>query len=214
MQAMVFDLDGTAIDTMDDLVALTNQVLREFGMPEHTKPEIQSYVGNGALALMIQAVPPGTPQDVTDAALARWKELNPQFDQLSAPYPGMREALAQLRANGVRLALLSNKFDHGVQVMIDAKMPNEFEIARGERPDTPRKPDPTGLLSIFAQLDADPAQSAYVGDSPGDMQVAKNAGCLAVGVSWGYRSVQDLQDAGADVIIDRADQLLEVAGLK
>ena len=86
-----------------------------------------------------------------------------------------------------------------------------FEVARGERPDTPRKPDPTGLSNIFHQLEADPACCAYVGDSPGDIQVAKNAGCLAVGVSWGYRSVEDLAQAGADVIIERAEQLLDLA---
>ena len=100
MQAMVFDLDGTVIDTMDDLVALTNQVLDEFNMPHHSKEEIQSYVGNGALALMLQAVPPGTPEDITSAALTRWKELNPQFDQLSRPYPGIPETLEKLRRAG------------------------------------------------------------------------------------------------------------------
>ena len=210
MQAMVFDLDGTVIDTMDDLVALTNQVLDEFNMPRHSKAEIQSYVGNGALALMLQAVPPGTPEDITSAALTRWKELNPQFDQLSRPYPGISETLEKLRREGVRIALLSNKFDYGVQVMVNAKLPNVFEVARGERPDTPRKPDPTGLSNIFRQLEADPALSAYVGDSPGDIQVAKNAGCLAVGVSWGYRSVEDLAQAGADVIVDCAEQLLDL----
>lgn len=211
MQAMVFDLDGTVIDTMDDLVALTNRVLDEFDMPRHSKPEIQSYVGNGALALMLQAVPPDTPQDITQAALARWKEINPQFNQLSQPYPGIPETLDALKAAGVRIALLSNKFDHGVQVVVNAKLPNVFEIARGERPDTPRKPDPTGLLRIFEQLDADPAQSAYVGDSPTDIAVAHNAGCLAIGVSWGYRSAKELVEAGAHTVIDRAEQLLDIA---
>lgn len=214
LDAMVFDLDGTIIDTMDDLVELTNHVLREFDMPEHTKPEIQSYVGNGALALMYQAVPEGTPMDVTETALARWKELNPQFTQLSAPYPGIPETLEQLREGGVHLAVLSNKFDRGVEIMVGAKLPDQFEIARGERPDTPRKPDPTGLLRIFAELNADPAKSAYVGDSPGDILVAKNAGCLAIGVDWGYRLPEEMLAAGADVIISSADQLLDLAGLR
>ena len=212
MDAMVFDLDGTIIDTIDDLAELTNCVLEEYGMPSHTRAEIQGYVGNGALALMYQAVPEGTPQAVTDEALARWKELNPQFTKHSRAYPGMQETLLALKEHGVSLAVLSNKFDAGVAAMVNAKLPGIFEIARGERPDTPRKPNPKGLLDVMVALGTKPENCAYVGDSPGDMQVAKNAGCKAVGVSWGYRQVAELKAAGADVIIDTPGQLLEIAG--
>lgn len=210
MEAAIFDLDGTIIDTIDDLVELTNHVLIEYDMPTHSKDAIQRFVGNGALALMNQAVPEGTPSEITQEALARWKELNPHFLAHSHPYPGISETLNMLKSNGVRIAVLSNKFDAGVSAMIEAKLPNTFDIIRGERPDTPRKPDPTGLLSIIEQLGATPESCIYVGDSPGDILTALNAGCMAVGVSWGYRYVDEIQKAGANIIINKPEELISL----
>ena len=210
MDAIIFDLDGTIIDTLDDLAELSNRVLDEFGMPQHSRDEIQTFIGNGALALMYQAVPEGTPDEITQKALLRWKKLNPLHTAHSKPYPGMEETLTELHNRGVRLAVLSNKFDLGVHAMVEAKLPGKFDLLRGEREDTPRKPDPTGLLKVIAELKTQAANCAYVGDSPGDILVAKNAGCMAVGVNWGYRSVKELEAAGADIIISKPEDLLSL----
>ena len=111
----VFDVDGTLLDTLPDLVVLTNAVLRECGFPERTSAEVLSYVGNGVKALMYQAVPEGTPQDVADACLARWKENYGTYpNDLTKPYPGIPALLAELRRRGCKLGVLSNKFDAGV----------------------------------------------------------------------------------------------------
>lgn len=210
MDAAIFDLDGTIIDTLDDLASLTNHVLSEYNMPLHTRDEIRRFIGNGGLALMYQAVPTETPDETVQEALARWKELNPQFTTLSHPYPGIPETLERLKRNGIRIAVLSNKFDGGVNAMIDAKLPNVFDIVRGERLDTPRKPDPTGLLAIIKQLETTPDKCIYAGDTAGDIVTATNAGCLPVGVSWGYRPVSEMRDAGANIIIDNPLELLSI----
>lgn len=195
----VFDLDGTLLDTLPDLVELTNTVLERRGFPTRTRDEILSYVGNGVEALMYQAVPEDTPQDAADAALAEWKRFYPEYgNDLTKPYPLIPELLDELRARGCKLAVLSNKFDDGVHQIMDKCMPGVFEIQRGENENTPRKPDPTGLLQVIADLGSTPERSVYIGDSPNDVLVARRAGCYAVGVPWGYHEREDFPDAGLE----------------
>lgn len=208
----IFDLDGTLLDTMPDLVVVTNTTLRDFGFPERTHEEIHSFVGNGGRRLIYQAVPAGTDDATIDAAFAHWTELYPRIgSKLTAPYEGMPEALASLRKRGCALGVLSNKYDGGVQDVIPQFLPGLFDAMHGECADIPRKPDPTGLLRTIRELGSTPERTAYVGDSAGDMTVAHNAGTFAIGVSWGYNPVDSLREAGADAIIDAPDGLLQFA---
>ena len=208
--AFVFDCDGTILDTLPDLVVITNAALRECGYPEHTVEEIKTYVGNGVKALMYQAVPADTPPDAADAALACWKRLHPELEgRLTKPYPGIPETLAELRARGAKTAVLSNKFDEGVQQVIGEFLPGLFDVAHGECERIPRKPDPTGLLLTLSELGVAPDRAAYVGDSPGDIAVARNAGTFAIAVSWGYHSREEMEAAHPDVIVDTAEDFLE-----
>ena len=184
---LVFDLDGTLLDTLPDLVVLTNAALNEQGFPSRTTDEVHSFVGNGARALMYQAVPADATPEQAEAAMRRWMELYPVIgNKLTKPYPHMEETLAELSRRGIGLGVLSNKFDQGVHDVIDAYLPNLFAVQYGERADIPRKPDPTGLLRSIAELGSVPDRTAYVGDSPGDVAVSRNAGTFAVGVAWGY----------------------------
>ena len=129
----VFDVDGTLLDTLDDLVVLTNDALAEFNLPPRTREEINSYVGNGVKALMYQAVPEGTPQDVADACLARWKENYGTYpNNLTKPYPGIPALLAELRRRGCKLGVLSNKFDGGVQFIMNKCLPDAVDVQHGE----------------------------------------------------------------------------------
>ena len=142
----VFDVDGTLLDTLDDLVVLTNDALAEFNLPPRTREEVNSYVGNGVKALMYQAVPEGTPQDVADACLARWKENYGTYpNDLTKPYPGIPALLAELRRRGCKLGVLSNKFDGGVQFIMNKCLPDAVDVQHGEGgpQNFPRKPDPT-----------------------------------------------------------------------
>ena len=206
----VFDLDGTLLDTLPDLVVLTNAVLRECGFPERTSAEVLSYVGNGVKALMYQAVPQDADEEAVEAAMRRWKELYPQYGyRLTKAYEGIPETVAELKRRGARLGVLSNKFDAGVQEVVGAYLPGLFAVAHGE---IPRKPDPTGLLRTIEELGSAPERTVYVGDSTGDVAVARNAGTYAVGVTWGYHEAERLRAAAADLVIDDPRALLDLLG--
>lgn len=207
----IFDLDGTLLDTLPDLVTMTNMSLAHFGWPERTRDEVLSFVGNGAKALMVKAVPAGLPDDQVEAALAYWKGLYAEHGHtLTAPYPHVMDVLAELRRRGCKTAILSNKFDAGVKDVEARYFPGLFDMALGEGP-VPRKPDPTGLLHVIAELGADPARVAYFGDSAGDMATARAAGVFAAGVTWGYQPREALVEAGADVLLDSAERILQFA---
>ena len=205
----IFDLDGTLLDTLPDLVVLTNTALAECGMPPRTTEEIKSFVGNGARALMYQAVAPGSEESVVDAAMERWKALYDTVgNRLTALYPHMVDALDKLHERGAKLAVLSNKFEDGVKSAVGAYLPAVFSVVHGEGPQIPRKPDPTGLLRTIAELGSSAERCVYVGDSPGDILVAQRAGVFNIGVSWGYHDANDLVAANANVIIDDPLSLL------
>ena len=209
IDAFVFDLDGTLLNTLPDLVALTNAVLRECGFPERTTAEILSFVGNGVKALMYQAVPADADEEAVEGAMDRWKELYPQYGhKLTKAYPGIPETVAELKRRGAKLAVLSNKFDAGVQDVIGTYLPGLFSVAHGERADIPRKPDPAGLLRTIAELGSVPERTAYVGDSTGAVAVARNAGTLAVAATWGYHDVERLRAAAPDLLIDAPGDLV------
>ena len=213
VDTFVFDLDGTLLNTLPDLVALTNAVLRECGFPERTTDEILGFVGNGVKALMYQAVPADADEAAVEAAMGRWKELYPQYGhKLTKAYAGIPETVAELKRRGARLGVLSNKFDAGVQDVIGTYLPGLFAVAHGESADIPRKPDPAGLLRTIAELESVPERTAYVGDSTGDVAVARNAGTLAVAVSWGYHAAERLREASADLVIDDPRMLVDLMG--
>lgn len=145
--------------------------------------------------------------------MSRWKELYPQYGyRLTKAYAGIPETVAELKRRGARLGVLSNKFDAGVQDVVGAYLPGLFAVARGESADTPRKPDPTGLLRTIEELGSTPERTAYVGDSTGDIAVSRNAGTYAVAVTWGYHGAERLRAASADLVIDDPRALLDLLG--
>ena len=210
--AFVFDLDGTLLDTLPDLIVITNTALRACGYPERTANEIKSFVGNGVQALMYQAIPSDAGTEAAERAMARWRSIHPELEgRLTRPYPGIEDTIGHLRARGAKTAVLSNKFDEGVQQVIGEFMPDLFDVKHGECERIPRKPDPTGLLLTLEELGVAPQAAAYVGDSPGDIEAARRAGVFSIGVTWGYHGAAELADAGADALIERADELLRFA---
>lgn len=208
-ETFVFDLDGTLLDTLPDLVVLTNRALRESGFPERTEEEILSFVGFGLRSLMSQAVPQDAGKEAADAAMQLWRDLYPAYGaDLTRPYPGMVDIIAQLKQQGKKLAVLSNKFDGGVQDIIPIYFPGMFDAMHGECDAFPRKPDPTGLLKTIAEIGGTPETALYVGDSGGDMDVAHNANIASLGVTWGYRPEEELRDHKAHAIIHKPEDIL------
>ncbi len=208
--AYIFDLDGTLLDTLPDLVRLTNMVLEHHEWPPHTRDEILSYVGDGGRALLRRAAPSDASEADIDSAFEVWQSLYPTYGhELTQPYEGMVEVLAQLKSQGAKLGVLSNKFDAAVKEVIASHFPDTFDVARGECAEIPRKPDPRGLQHMLNQLGVQPQQVAYVGDSGTDMQVAQAVGAFPIGVTWGYRPVDELLAAGAQQIIGTPHELLK-----
>lgn len=209
--AYIFDLDGTLLDTLPDLVRLTNMVLEQRAWPQRTREEILSYVGDGGRMLVSRAAPSGVSEEQVEEAFAQWQALYPAYGHaLTKPYEGIPEVLAQLKAEGAKLGVLSNKFDAAVREVIAHHFPGVFDLARGECAEIPRKPDPRGLQHMLHQLGVQATETAYVGDSGTDMQVAAATGAFAIGVAWGYRPAVELQAAGAQRIISTPGDLMRV----
>ena len=210
LEALIFDLDGTLLDTLPDLVSLVNAIMDECGYPRHTTEEVLSYIGSGERALLRRAAPGKVSEEQLDKMSGMWHSMYPQFGfRQTAPFPGVEQALADLGAAGVRLGVLSNKFDAAAREVIEAFFPSVFDLVWGEGPDTPRKPDPTGLLGMARAWGLPPAHIGLVGDTGGtDMTAACAAGAVPIGVSWGYNSVESLHEAGARVVIDSPSELL------
>lgn len=207
----VFDLDGTLLDTLPDLVELTNATLRACGYPERTHDEILSFVGSGVKALIRLAVPAEASDEAVEEASRRWKQLYPEYGyKLTRVYPGIEQVLKSLKERGIKLAVLSNKFDGAAKEVIEAFLPGWFDSVHGESPDFPRKPDPTGLNRLLGELGSSADRCVFVGDSSNDTRVARAAGAYAVGVTWGYNDTAVLRDNGADLIIDYPDELLSL----
>ena len=202
--AYIFDLDGTLLDTLPDLVRLTNMVLAECGWPERTRDEILGFVGGGGRVLLGRAAPAGTPEGQVDEAFARWRELYPTHGHaLTKPYPGIPEVLAALKRRGAKLGVLTNKFDAAAQAVIAEHFPGAFDLVRGECAEIPRKPDPTGLRLMMRELGVPPERTAYIGDSATDIEVARAAGVAPIAVAWGY------QRPDAPTVISEPAELLE-----
>ena len=211
VNGVVFDMDGTLLNTLPDLTALTNAVLSDLGYPTHTEEAIRGFIGDGVRALMMRAMPDSASDDEKEAALAEWKSRYQEFGRRkTVPYPNIIEMLEGLKSKGVKLGVLSNKFDAAVKDLAGFYFPATFDVAKGESPTCPRKPDPTGLLASIQEIGLNPSQVAYIGDSAGDMKTAKAAGAMAIGVSWGYQTVDRLVSAGADMVIDDPLAILDL----
>ena len=202
--AILFDLDGTLLDTLGDLHAATNTVLQQFGYPERTIDEVRRFVGNGARRLIEQAVPEGQQHNVEQVLTAFQKYYAAHCDILTRPYPGVPQILASL-GEKYPLAVVSNKPDRAVKELANIYFPNLY--ARGESADCPRKPAPDMVQMAMQALNAD--RCIYVGDSEVDVLTAQNAAVPCLSVTWGFRDVETLKAAGAAYFCHKAEDVEE-----
>lgn len=209
--AVIFDLDGTLLNTLGDLRAATNHALEVRGLPPHSMEEIRQFIGNGIRLLICRAMPEETPEAEIDAALDDFKAYYAaHIHDRTVPYDGIPQLLTALKKRGIQVAVLSNKIDSASQQLIEYFFPGKTDVVFGEHVGVPRKPDPTSCRMVMQQLGVQPEQVLYVGDSGTDMQTAKNAGLYAVGVTWGFRSKEVLLKYGADVLVHRPEQILQI----
>lgn len=212
-ETVVFDLDGTLLDTLDDLHRSANAALAACGLPARTRDEVRRFVGNGIALLVHRAVPEGTPAErearVLDAFRAHYAA---HCDDRTAPYPHVHELLARLRAAGAATAVVSNKADFAVQELVRRHFAGELDAALGESEAAGirRKPAPDMVDAVLARLGRTRSGLVYVGDSEVDVACAASAGCPCVGCSWGFRGRAALAEAGATIIVDTVPELERV----
>ncbi len=209
----VFDLDGTLLNTLDDLYAATNAVLVRHGLPTRTRDEVRAFVGNGVEQLIRRAVPAATDEPTILACLADFKSVYAAHCAVAtAPYPGILALLANLRARGVRVAVVSNKFDPAVKSLCSHYFGELVEVAVGEHPGTRKKPAPDTVFEALSCLGdhAAPCSAAvYIGDSDVDIETARAAGLDCLSVTWGFRDEPFLRAHGATRLVHTANELLD-----
>ncbi len=220
-KAVIFDLDGTLLNTIDDLAAGVNHVLGESGMPLHTVEEVKYMVGNGVERLMRLAVPAGTSEEKQSEFLARFREYYISHSEImTKPYDGINDMLILLRGKNIKTAVASNKFDAAVKKLCEKYFPGMTDFAVGESADTPKKPDPAMIKKAMAALGVSESETLYVGDSDVDIMTAKNAGLSCVSCTWGFRGRDFLEKQRAEqlgfcdesMIINSPDELFSVIG--
>jgi phosphoglycolate phosphatase len=212
---VIFDCDGTLVDTLQDIAASMNKSLALRGLPPVPPENYRGMVGWGIVKLAFNALPEEERGDeiVAQVAADATRFYCGQPLVHSRPYPGMAELAAELRSRKIKTAVLSNKPDPVLRKVIDGLFPpGTFDAVRGDRPGEPRKPDPALVWELLVELDRDPGNTLFMGDSEIDIETAKNAGCYPLGVSWGFRPRSTLEAAGAAHIIDRPAEVWELLG--
>lgn len=205
----IFDLDGTILDTLEDLTDAVNFALKECGYPKRSIAEIRSFVGNGIRKLIERALPEGTAETEISRVHGIFAPYYKEHCNVKTrPYDGVPQMLLELRMAGVKTAVLSNKADFAVQPLVAQYFPNLFDLALGERPGIPRKPAPDAVFEILDRLDVQKADAVYIGDSDVDLLTAQNAGIPCISVDWGFRSRQQLLAAGALKIASTPSELV------
>lgn len=204
----VFDLDGTILDTIEDLAGSVNAALTAAGFPARTVEEVRRFVGNGIRRTLALSAPEGTPDAVIDKL---YEDFTAHYALHNAdrtrPYPGISELLCSLRQAGIKTAVVSNKVDFAVKELAERFFPGLFDAAVGERENIPRKPAPDGVLSVLEALGIPPENAVYIGDSEVDIQTARNAGLEEILVAWGFKGRAFLEAHGAKRVVDTPGEI-------
>ena len=210
-KAAIFDLDGTLIDSLADLGDSANEMLASYGFPAHTIEEYRYFVGNGSRKLIERCLPQDKANDASfvDEALARYKACyDKNLTHKTKCYAGIAEMLQTLQEKNIPLGICTNKHQSAADEVCQKLLAkHNFVEIIGDRPGLPRKPDPQKVLAIADKMGVKPAEVAYFGDTSVDMETARNAGFLPVGVTWGFRPREELVETGAKVLLDTPMEL-------
>ena len=209
--SLIFDLDGTLVDSLPGIAASLNRSLTSHGLLGHSDAAVRSFVGDGLQTLIRRAAPAGAAPDLLASLVRYFKaDYGASWAGGTKAYPGIHALLEELRADGFQLAVLSNKTHDFTVAMTHAVFPNiPFAMVLGQQEGIPHKPDPAGALQIASAFGAAPEDCIIIGDSTMDLETAANAGMKAIAASWGYHDRERLWDAGAESIIDHPSELLE-----
>lgn len=207
----IFDLDGTLLDTLGDLHASVNFALRKFGFPERNIDEVRSFIGNGVVRLMERSTPEDTDTETQRKCLDIFRKHYLQhMADTTAPYEGATELLKNLRGEGVKIAVVSNKLHPAVEDLCESYFPGLIDKAVGVSVEEERKPSPVNVIKTMELFGFDKNDCIYIGDSEVDVQTAHNAELKCIGITWGFRTKYDLLKADCDIIADSAEEVKEI----
>lgn len=207
----VFDMDGTILDTLEDLKNSVNFALRDCGFPERTLDEIRTFVGNGIRLLVERAVPEGTSAEKTDECFAAFKAHYAAHSlDVTKPYEGIAELIKELRVRGVKTAVVSNKIDSAVQELCAGFFDGLFDVSVGEREGVARKPAPDSVFTALKEMNVTAENAVYIGDSEVDVATARNSGLPCIAVLWGFRSKELLEKLSPEYIVEKPEQILGI----
>lgn len=207
----IFDLDGTILDTLNDLYSAVNYSLEKNRLPVRNKNEVAAFTGNGIRRLIDLSVPDDTPERVTDAVFDDFKTYYAEHcNDSTRPYDGVKEVLSELKAKGCLLAVVSNKIDSAVQNLVNQHFPDMFDSVTGQKDGIRKKPYPDSVNFVLTTLNVPRSEAVYIGDSEVDIATAKNADLPCVSVCWGFRSEPYLKSVGATTLIRSPKELLNI----
>lgn len=209
-KAVIFDLDGTLLNTLDDLADSTNYALSRFGYPTRTIDEVRQFVGNGVAKLIERAIPEGKNNPNFEKCLAIFKENYAQnMYNKTTPYNGIIEMLSNLKSKGIKIAVVSNKFDLAVKELCKKYFEGFIDFAAGENEaqGIKKKPAPDTVISVLTEFNFAPEDAVYVGDSDVDIMTAKNSKMPCISVTWGFRDEKFLLENGATILINAPSEI-------
>ena len=213
IEAIIFDLDGTLLDTLEDIADSANRVLTRHGFPTHKKDDFRFFVGDGVNMLLKRLLPnKGDDAELFEKCVREFREeYSRNWDSKTRPYKGVNETLRELTTRKTKMAILSNKPDDFTKMCVDGFLSGwRFEMVLGHNEGIPHKPDPTGALQIAETMEVAPENILYVGDTATDMKTALSAGMFPAGALWGFRSFEELKESGAKVLLNRPQEILDL----
>lgn len=212
IKGIIFDLDGTLLDSLEEIALSMNKVLKEFNLPTHPLSSYNQFVGDGALYLTQRAIPKTSSSELIESVLTRYLEV---YDQVSCntsePYEGIYALLKELNTLPLQLGILSNK-PHLFTLKYAQTLFGEFNFAQvhGQKKEVPKKPHPQGALNIANAFKLEPQEIIFVGDTPTDIHTAHHANMKSIGVLWGFRTKEELQEAQADYLVEHPLDILDI----
>ena len=211
VNTVIFDMDGTVLDTLEDLTVSVNYVLSKFNMPEHSEEEYRKFFGNGIKYALKCAVTEETPEEVIEEMLPIFREhYNEHCLDRTKPYDGIIELMSMLKANGYKMAIVSNKIDSAVKELNDRFFSEYVDVAIGEKAGIKRKPAPDTVLAALDELGSKKEAAVYIGDSEVDLQTALNSELPCISVLWGFRDKDFLISKGASVFAGTPEEVYDI----
>lgn len=211
IKVVIFDLDGTLLDTLGDLHAAVNHALSAFSFPGRSLEEVRRFIGNGVVKLMQRATPDFTDEKTNKECLDVFREYYLEhMRDMTAPYEGVIDLIEKLREKELKIAVVSNKLHKAVEELCEDYFPSLIDDAIGVSVESERKPSPVNVLKVMEKYGASADECIYIGDSEVDVQTSHNAGVKCIGVTWGFRDREELIEAGAEIIADSCDEIFRI----